>query len=189
MKPASLSSPKYLIGDPDFNVMWDFFDFLLLPEGEGWDEGKTLLKLPHPSPLPWGEGKIRTRRQVLNKKAYEMKQKGFLMMEALILILIISVTFTAFTGVITQVLKISARGRALTDSIMKYEFFLFELENGFRADLLSFGGREDVEGGYQYSVQNEGNDNSYASLKSKLTWKSGKEFLEFDLVLPEAGVR
>ena len=118
-----------------------------------------------------------------------MKQNGFLMMEALILILIISVTFTAFIGVIAQALKISSRSRNLTDAVSKYEYLLFELENGFRADLLNFGGRENVEGGYQYSVKNEGDKDSYASLKSKLTWKGGKESFEFDLVMPEVGIQ
>ena len=110
-------------------------------------------------------------------------------MEALILILIISVTFTAFIGVMAQSLKISSRSRALTDAVSKYEFLLFELESGFRADLLNFGGREEIEGGYQYSIQNEEDKESYAFLKSKLTWKSGKESLEFDLVMPASAVQ
>ena len=118
-----------------------------------------------------------------------MKEKGFLMMEALILILIISVTFTAFIGVIVQALKVSSRSRETTDAVSKYEFLLFELENGFRADLLNFGGRENVEGGYEYEIKNDGDKDSYASLRSKLSWRGGKESFEFDLVMPQGEVQ
>lgn len=65
-------------------------------------------------------------------------QKGFMLMEALILILIIAVTFTAFLGLIGKSLKVSSRGRALTDAVLKYEFNLFEFESGFRDELPAF---------------------------------------------------
>ena len=134
--------------------------------------------------------KIRSFVSLRMTKPKELKlinqtEKGFLLMEAMVLILMISVTFTAFIGVIAQGLKISSRSRAQTDAVSKYEFLLFELENGFRPDFLNFGGREEVEGGYQYSVQNEQEEDSYAFLKNKLAWKNGKESLEFALVLPE----
>lgn len=114
-------------------------------------------------------------------------KKGFMLMEALILILIISITFTACLGLIAQSLKVSFRGQGLTDAICKYEFFLFELENGFRADLINFGGREEAGNGHQYIVQSSEEMDSFSFLKTKLIWKSGKESLDSNLLLSHAG--
>jgi hypothetical protein len=43
-------------------------ELLLLPLGEGWDEGTSLIissKYPHPDPLPEGEGKAYHRILIL----------------------------------------------------------------------------------------------------------------------------
>lgn len=109
-------------------------------------------------------------------------------MEVLIVILILAIVFVAFMGVMSQALKVSSRSRRQTEAVMRYENFLFELENGLRADLVSFGGRGELGGGYQYAVNAQESKEFYAYLKSKLTW-NGKESLDLDLVMPEAGIQ
>ena len=109
-------------------------------------------------------------------------------MEALILILILSVVFVAFMSVMSQALKISSRSCRQTDAVLKYENLLFEIENGFRADLVSFGGRGEFDSGYHYEIQAQESKESFAYLKSKLMW-NGKESLDLDLVIPEAAIQ
>lgn len=108
-------------------------------------------------------------------------EQGFFLMEALILVLVISLTFVAFMGVIAQALKISVRDQELLEGISKYEELLFELENGLRPDLLLFGGRG-KEGAYHYEIksENEKDRDSYGHFKSRLAWKKDREFLDFD---------
>ena len=106
-------------------------------------------------------------------------EQGFLLTEALILVLVISLTFVAFMGVIAQALKISARDQELLEGISKYEELVFELENGLRPDLLLFGGRG-KEGVYHYEINHEEDKNSYGLFTSRLAWKQGREFLDFD---------
>jgi len=109
-------------------------------------------------------------------------------MEVLILILILSVVFVAFIGVMGQALKISSRAQQQTEAVTYYENFLFDLENGFRADLVNFGGRGELGGGYKFEVSAEESKESYAYLKSKIIW-NGKESLDLDLVMPEAAIQ
>ena len=114
-------------------------------------------------------------------------------MEALILILILSVSFVSFVGVTLQALKVSSRTRDLTEGLTKYESLVFELENGLRPDLASYGGRGEFsspensrpksrpEAGYRYEIRNEEETESYALLKNRLLWKKGNDSLDFDL--------
>ena len=110
-------------------------------------------------------------------------------MEALILILILSVSFVSFVGVTLQALKVSSRTRDLTEGLTKYESLVFELENGLRPDLASYGGRggfpagrkSEEESNDRYEIQNVEEPESYALLKNRLLWKKGDDSLDFDL--------
>ena len=116
------------------------------------------------------------------------RERGFLLMEALLLILILSITFVSFIGVIFQALKVSSHTHDLTEGLSRYEALVFELESGLRPDLASYGGRGDLEKGFSYEIENREEADSYALLKSRLLWKQGKESLDFDFVASEQGV-
>ena len=62
-------------------------------------------------------------------------EKGFFLTEALVVILILSVAFVSFAGVIGQALRVSRRSIKAADAVFEREFVQFQIENGFRADL------------------------------------------------------
>ena len=110
-------------------------------------------------------------------------------MEALILLLILSVTFVSFMAVMVQALRVSVKGREITEAVSSYEQFLFELENGLRPDIVGYGGRGVLAKGYQYEIRNEENLDSYSFLRGRILWKKGNEFLDFDFVAPEGAIQ
>ena len=114
--------------------------------------------------------------------------EGFLLMEVLILLLILSVTFVSFMAVMGQALHISARSREITEAVSICEQFLFELENGFRSEVVSDGGHGVLEKDYQYEIRSEENSDSYSFLKGRVLWKKGNEFLDLDFIAPEGAV-
>ena len=80
------------------------------------------------------------------------QEKGFFLVEALIALLILSVTLVALIGVTGQALKISERGIKTTEALLGMEEILFQLESGIRVDLVKYGGRENLKGGYSFDV-------------------------------------
>lgn len=119
-------------------------------------------------------------------KCKALTSQGFLLMEALIVILILAVAFTAFMGVMAQALRVSSKARQMTEAVSEYEAFLFELESGMRPDLVLFGGGGELAGGYQYEIHSETLKEPFVFLKTRLFWKEGKESLGLELTVPEA---
>jgi prepilin-type N-terminal cleavage/methylation domain-containing protein len=113
-------------------------------------------------------------------------QKGFLLLEVLIVMLILAVAFVSFMGVIGQTLRVSVKAREVSEAISQYDALLFELESGMSPDLASFGGRGELEGGYQYEIKTDEMNEAYQFLESKMSWKEGREFLNLKILVPEA---
>ena len=123
----------------------------------------------------------------MNKRRHP--PEGFLLMEVLIAISVLAIAFVAFVAVLGQVLNITSRSTDLTHAIAKYETLFFDLENGERNDLVSYGGRGGIEGGYQYEILSQQETDGYFTLKTKIFWKGGKDFMDLDLLLPESPIQ
>ena len=131
-----------------------------------------------------------------------MKEKGFLLLEALVSILILSVALAASLTGIAQVLRLKERADETTKAIVQFDNLLFQLEAGMRTDLLRDGGRGKI-GEFDYDIRSEtvNSENtgvkkdetegdpapflSFRNVKSHLSWKNGKEFLDIETFLPE----
>lgn len=104
-------------------------------------------------------------------------QEGFLLIEALIAILLLSLVLTASLGGIAQALRLSKRGEETTKAVLAFENLLFDLETGERLDLVYYGGKGRLEEGYDYEI-NPSN--------MRLSWKQDKEFLDLQTFFQEA---
>jgi len=114
------------------------------------------------------------------------QQKGFLIIEVLIVIMIIAITFVAFMGAMAQGLRVSSKSDEITDAISRYESFLFEIENGLRPDLAGYGGNGDLAGGYCYQIKTEKSSELTSLLQSQLSWKENKECLNLEVLVSKA---
>ena len=114
------------------------------------------------------------------------RRKGFLIVEVLIVIMILAVAFTAFLGGMAQVLKVSSKSSRMTDAISRYDSLLFEIENGLRPDLAGYGGHGELGEGYRYQIDSKAGREFSSLLKSRFSWKEGKEFLELELLASKA---
>jgi len=72
--------------------------------------------------------------------------KGFILMEVLISIMIISIAMAAAVTGMGRALKLTGRSEEFTRGTLPMETLLFELETGGRADLIEGGGEATVEG-------------------------------------------
>jgi type II secretory pathway pseudopilin PulG len=68
--------------------------------------------------------------------------RGFLLIEVLIAVLLLSTVLTALGGVFVQCLKISKREKETMQALLYTEPFLFQLETGQRAGWIRYGGQE-----------------------------------------------
>lgn len=105
--------------------------------------------------------------------------EGFLLVEALIAILILSVVLVASLGGIAQTLKLSKRGEETTKAILAFENLLFDFETGERLDLVLYGGKGRSEEGYDYEINPSA---------TRLSWKEGKESLDLQTFFQEASL-
>ena len=111
--------------------------------------------------------------------------KGFLLIEAMLLMLVLAVGFAAFVTVLAQVLKISVRAQNVTEGRLRFEELLFDLETGSRSDLVAFGGTGILRDGYRYEIQSREKGPGFYQMQTQLTGPLEKEGLEFDLYLAE----
>jgi competence protein ComGC len=118
-----------------------------------------------------------------------LTQKGFLMVEVLIVVLILAVAFTAFMGAMAQSLRVSSKSSQTTDAISRFGAILFEMESGLRPDLAGYGGQGDLEGGYHYRIDAERDEELSSLLKSRLSWKEGKESLQLEVFVLQASAQ
>lgn len=109
------------------------------------------------------------------------------LLEALIAMLILSVTFTATSGAVLQALRVSQRAEETTHAVSKAGNVLFELESGLRADLVKYGGRESLGGEYQFEATAGTGRDLFHDHKIRIL-KRGLPVLEEDIVLKEAGL-
>jgi Tfp pilus assembly protein PilV len=113
---------------------------------------------------------------------------GFLLLEALILVLILSIAFVSFAVVVSQALKVSYRTRDMTEVLASFEPLLFEIENGFHPDLAAYGGKGALGEGASYEIQNQEDSKTYGLLKGKLLGRQGKNLFEHDLYVSEGAL-
>ena len=109
---------------------------------------------------------------------------GFLLLEALIAMLILSVTFVAVAGAVLQALRVSERAEETTGAVLKADNALFELESGLRADLVKYGGRENLGGDYQLETIPRDGRNLFHEHRIRVL-KRGNPVLEQDVFLRE----
>lgn len=110
-----------------------------------------------------------------------MKQRGFLLIEALIAISILSIAAVVFLGLIGKALRIAANGRDLQAALSADEELLFDLNAGLRADLTAYGGKGRSETGANYEITPLTSRASYADLEVK-------SVLPLRLIVSESGV-
>ena len=118
-----------------------------------------------------------------------MNGKGFLIIEVLMVMMILAVSFTAFMGAIGQVLKISSRSAHLTEAVSKSEGLLFELSSGLRPDLADYGGRGNLGEDFRYHIEETAPSEFNSQLKGRFAWRNGKESLEFEVAVLRASVQ
>ena len=114
------------------------------------------------------------------------RQKGFLIVEVLIAVMVLAVAFVALMGAMAQAVKVSSRSSRVTEAISRYEPLLFEIESGLRPDIAGYGGHGEMEGKYRYKIEAEKNEELGSFLKSRLSWKEGKEFLDLEFFAQKA---
>lgn len=114
------------------------------------------------------------------------RQNGFLLVEALAAIVILSIAAATFLAGMAQALHVQNKTNETTRAILQFEKELYGLETGKRLDLILYGGREPRDS-YQLAVESQekidssGKLPSFYHLKMKLSWKDAKEFLEENL--------
>ena len=111
-------------------------------------------------------------------------ERGFLLVEVLLAILILSTAITAFLGSLSQVLRVTRREIETTQAILPLEHLLFELEIGERSDLLSTGGAGKI-GGVGYAVLSKAIARDFRSLNIRVGSKNEREILKTDVFLSE----
>ncbi len=116
-----------------------------------------------------------------------MSDRGFLLLEVLVTIAILSIVIVSFFGVIGTALRISEKGRGIALAAADYDRLVFELESGLRPDLAGYGGSGEGEGGCRYQLEAETSRDLYSQLKGQISWKNGTEALGLDLIVSEAG--
>ena len=108
---------------------------------------------------------------------------GFLIVEVLVVIAILAVSFVIFMGAMAQALKISSRSSRLSEAVSQYEPFLFELESGLRLDRVDYGGEGSLDKSYHYRIDVQKYDDIRSFLKSRLSWNDGKESLDLGVLV------
>ncbi len=118
------------------------------------------------------------------------QNKGFLLVEALIAIVILAIVTATFLTGMAQALKVEDKANQTTRAVYEFEKTLYELETEKREDLIAYGGRE-VKGPYRLAIESKEKTDlgeklpSFYHLNVKLSWKEDREFLEEDLFLGE----
>ena len=116
-------------------------------------------------------------------------QKGFLLLEGLMTLLILAITFAAFMGAMTQALRVSVRANHATDAVSQIEALLFEIESGLRADLASDGGKGDMKNDYHYEMDAKEEGELGIRLRGSFSSKDGKEAIRLDILVLKAPVQ
>ena len=107
-------------------------------------------------------------------------EKGFLLTEAVVVILILAIGFTAFVGVLSQALKVSSRAQRLTEALLQFENLLFQLETGERVDLIDYGGQGRLMENYRYQIQTKEKEKGLYQVKNILAWRQGREAVQYE---------
>ncbi len=116
-------------------------------------------------------------------------RQGFILLEVLMTLLILAVSFAVFMGAMAQVLRVSSRASHTMEAVSQYEALLFEVESGVRSDLAGYGGRGDLKEEYHYLITAEEQGDFSSYLKSRLFLKEGKELLDLELMVLKAPVQ
>lgn len=80
--------------------------------------------------------------------------RGFLLVEVLVALVIIAIAVTASLTGLGRALKVTGRTEAFTRTVLPMESVLFDLETGYRTDLIEEGG-DVVEQGEHFHVDRE----------------------------------
>lgn len=110
-------------------------------------------------------------------------RKGFLILEVLVAVCVLSVAFVVFLGVLAQAIKVSARSARSMEAVGKFETLWFDLQCGLRPDLVRYGGRGNAGDGYFHEIEIR-TDNETGSLLAARIWfgesSGSKEALVLD---------
>ena len=112
-----------------------------------------------------------------------MNQKGYFLIEALMALLLLSLTLVALIGSTGQALKIFKRQTETTHSLLKMEEIFFDLETGLRPDLVRYGGTEKSDKKSEFQVLNTVSDHHFAIVNVIL--KPEAETFRIQAFLPE----
>ena len=112
-------------------------------------------------------------------------QKGFLLIEVLVAILVLSISMVAIVGTIGQVLTLSKRADETAKAVFQMENLLFSLESGARSDLVLYGGRENLSDGFGCEIKTVRETEPFYSLKARLFQKDNVPFLNLEAFLAE----
>ena len=115
--------------------------------------------------------------------------KGFLLLEVLMALLILAIAFAAFMGAMSQVLRVSYRANHTMDSVSQIEPLLFEIESGVRADLASSGGKGELKDGSHYEIEVKEEGDLASHLTGSLSSRGEKGFLEMDILVLKAPIQ
>lgn len=105
-------------------------------------------------------------------------QKGFLLIEVLIALMLLAIVFTAFAAMLGQCLFIFQKSRDQFQMIASADQLMFELETGERLDLVSYGGREKRENRFLLEIDSEPHGEKFYQLKLRLKIPVGRTEIE-----------
>lgn len=117
-----------------------------------------------------------------------LSDKGFLIVDALIAISILAVSFVFFMGGMAQVLRVSTKSSRTMEALSTFESLLFQIDSGVRPDLAGYGGIGALDG-FNYRIERSSGDEQDVFLNGRLSWKGSKEFIEQEIVVLRAAAR
>ena len=114
-----------------------------------------------------------------------MNARGFLLVEALLAMLVLTLAASASFQSILQASAAAKRSEALSAGILKTEEELFDLESGIRPDLVVYGGKENLAGDYRMDFNVEEEAEGYSDAVFRLL-KGDSEILTKEGIFAEA---
>lgn len=119
----------------------------------------------------------------------KMGQKGFLIVDVLIAIMVLAVLFALFMGAMMQSAKAALKSARTTDALSSFEPVLFEMQSGLRPDLTMYGGDGQIKPDFRYKVVGVSEEEYTARIKASIAAKNGAEFISLDAVVTQSGVQ
>lgn len=116
-------------------------------------------------------------------------QKGFLIVDVLIAIMVLAVLFALFMGAMMQSAKVAIKSARMTDAISSFGPILFEVETGLRPDLALYGGEGQLKPDFRYKLIDTSEEEYAAKVKAAVIARNGAELISLDAVVSRSGVQ